>query len=389
MDSRELRAQRKQLIDEQRRILESMTPEQRGVMTSEQQTRYDAIENDVDGLQATIERLDRLASTERNYVPESQRETATVQAADRAAQYRDAFWAYFRGQRSETELRAMSVGQDTAGGYTVPDQFRAELITALDEANVMRSLATVITSNSGTLTLPVLSTRASAYWAAEAASYTETTPVFSEVTFSAHKFIGLIKVSEELLNDSAFNLESWVASEFARAMAELEETAFVAGTGSNQPSGVVGGSSLGKSATATNAVTADELMDLFHALGRPYRRNATFLMHDSTVKAIRKLVTGVSGDKTYLWQPGLQAGEPDLLLGRPVVTSPDMPELATGQKVILLGDLKHYYIVDRAQIGVQRLNELYSGNGQVGFRLFRRTDGKVVLSAAIKHLITA
>ncbi len=388
MGSQELRAKRKALIDESRRVMQAAVNETRG-FTSEEQEQLDKLNADIDALERTIAQVEQVERAERSFVPESQRETATVQAENRAAQYRNAFWSYFRGQTSETELRAMSVGQDTAGGYTVPDEFRAQLITALDEANVMRGLSTVITSNSGTLTLPVLSTRASAYWAAEAAAYSETTPVLSEVTFSAHKFIGLIKVSEELLNDSAFGLEAWVAGEFARALAELEETAFVAGDGSNKPVGVVGGSSLGKAAQATNAVTADELMDLYHALGRPYRRAATWLMHDSTVKAIRKLVTGVSGDKTYLWQPGLAAGEPDMLLGRPVVTSPDMPEIATGQKAILFGDFKNYYIVDRQQIGVQRLNELYSGNGQIGFRIFRRTDGKVTLSSAIRHLILA
>lgn len=390
MDSRELRAQRKALIDEQRRILESMTPEQRGVMTSEQQTKYDALGQDVDGLQATIERLEKVQAAERSFVPDTVRETAVAAPqVDPQAQYRDGFWNYVRGQVSPQELRAMSVGTDTYGGYTVPDAFRAQLMTGLDELNVMRGLSTVITSTSGTLTMPSLTTHAAATWTAEAAAYTETTPVVGEITFSAYKLGAYIKVSEELLNDSAFNLEQFLGSEFARMLAEGEETAFVAGDGSAKPTGVVGGSALGKTATATNAVTADELVDLYHSLARPYRNNARWLMKDSSVAAIRKLVTGVSGDKTYLWQPGLQAGEPDLLLGRPVVTSPDMDAIATGKKAILFGDFRYYYIVDRQAISMQRLNELYSANGQIGFRIMKRTDGKVVLSDAIKHLILA
>lgn len=283
----------------------------------------------------------------------------------------------------------MSVGSDTYGGYTVPDEFRRQLIQGLDELNVMRGLATTITSSSGTLTMPTLTTHASATWKTEAEAYAETTPAFSEVTFSAHKATALIKVSEELLNDSAFPLEQWIAGEFARALAELEETAFVVGTGSGQPTGVVGGSTLGKTATATNAITADELMDTYHALGRAYRRRASWLMHDSTKKAIRKLVTGVSGDKTYIWQPGLASGEPDMLLGQPVYTSPDMAEIGTGNKVAIFGDLSYYYIVDRQSISIQRLNELYAGNGQVGFRIFKRTDGKLTLATAAYHLINA
>ena len=385
MDSRELRAQRKQLVDEMRRIVESDLP------VSEKTEKTDKIDADINALEALIKRVERVETEERAFVPESQRETAVVATATATpeAQYRDAFWNYIRRGAQAGEYRAMSVGSDTYGGYTVPDEFRRQLIQGLDELNVMRGLATTITSSSGTLTMPTLTTHASATWKTEAEAYAETTLAFSEVTFSAPKATALIKVSEELLNDSAFPLEQWIAGEFARALAELEETAFVVGTGSGQPTGVVGGSTLGKTATATNAITADELMDTYHALGRAYRRRASWLMHDSTKKAIRKLVTGVSGDKTYIWQPGLASGEPDMLLGQPVYTSPDMAEIGTGNKVAIFGDLSYYYIVDRQSISIQRLNELYAGNGQVGFRIFKRTDGKLTLATAAYHLINA
>lgn len=382
MDSRELRAQRKMLVDEMRRIVES------GIPVSEKTEKTDKIDADITSLEALIKRVERVETEERAFVPESQREIAApVAQPDRAAQYRDMFWKYVRGQAGQHELRALSVGTDTSGGYTVPDEFQARLITAVDELNVMRGLATVIPSTSGTMTIPSLTTHTSAAWTAESAAYTETTPVFGELTFSAYKLAAVSKVSEELLNDSAFPLENWLANDFARALAEAEETAFVVGSGSGQPTGVVGGSTLGKTATATNAITADELMDTFHALGRGYRRRAAWLMHDSTVKAIRKLVTGVSGDKTYLWQPGLQAGEPDMLLGRPVYTSPDMAEIATGNKVALFGDFSYYWIVQRQDIPFQRLNELYAVTaGQVGFRVARRLDAKLTLATAVYHL---
>lgn len=388
MDSRELRAKRKALIDEQRRVMQPALTEARG-FTSEEQEKLDKLEAAEKSLEILIEKAERVENAERSFVPDTAREAAIVTPqADQAKQYRDAFWNYVKGSVSPTDLRAMSVGTDTYGGYTVPDEFRRQLIVALDEMNVMRGLATVITSTSGTLTMPSLTTHATAAWTAEAGAYTETTPVFGEVTFSAYKAAAVLKVSEELLNDSAFPLESWLATEMGRALAELEETAFVAGTGSSQPTGVVGGSTAGVTASATNAVTANELMDLYHALGRGYRRKATWLMHDSTKKAIRKLVTGVSGDLTYIWQPGLAAGEPDTLLGQPVLTSPDMDELAASKKVVLFGDMKNYYIVDRQAIGLQRLNELYSGNGQIGFRIAKRTDGKLTLATSVYHLIT-
>lgn len=390
MTSRELREKRKKLVDEQRRLMQPAVTDARG-FTADEQAALDKMDTDLDGLDKLIARVERVETEERAFVPESQRAevAAATPVTDTAKQYRDAFWQFVRHGAQASEFRAMSIGTDTSGGYTVPDEFRRELIQGLDELNVMRGLATTITSSSGTLTIPKLTTHASASWKTEAAAYSETTPVFDEITFSAHKATALIKVSEELLNDSAFPLEGWIAGEFARALAELEETAFVVGTGSDQPTGVVGGSTLGKAATATNAITADELMDQYHALGRPYRRGAAWLMHDSTKKAIRKLVTGVSGDKTYIWQPGLASGEPDMLLGQPVYTSPDMAEIATGAKAVLFGDFKRYYIVDRQAISIQRLNELYAGNGQVGFRIFKRTDGKLTLATAMYHLALA
>lgn len=391
MDSRELRAERKRLIDEQRRILEAMTPEQRGVMTSEQQTKYGALEKDVDALAQHIARVEKVESAERSYVPETQRETAAVPASeDKAAQYRDAFWRSMRAGVGPAELRVMAMGTDTQGGYTVPDEFRRELIKGLDEANVVRGLATVIQTNTGTLTIPTLTAHGSAAWTAENGPYTETTPEFSEITLTPNKASVLLKVSEELLNDSAFAIEPFVAAEFARALAELEETAFVSGDGSGKPTGLIaasGGTSAGVTAAATNAITADELVGMVHSIARPYRRNAVWLMNDATILAIRKLVTGVSGDKTYLWQPGLQASEPDLLLGRPVYSCADMQTIAASKKVALFGDLKYYYIAEKPGISMQRLSELYAANGHVGFRIFRRLDAKLALSDAVKHLI--
>jgi HK97 family phage major capsid protein len=303
-------------------------------------------------------------------------------------EYRDSFWKAMRSGVPD-EFRVLSVATDTAGGYTVPDSFRAKFVVALEQANVMRQLATVFTTTSGILSIPVHSTHASAGWVAENGSYSASDSGFTEVTLSAYKNTMLMKTSEELVNDSAFDLPSFIAQESGRGLGRLEETAFVVGDGSGKPTGVVNGSALGKTATATNAITADELMDTFYAVGRAYRQRATWLMHDSTIKAIRKLKTGVSSDNTYLWSPGLSSGEPDTLLGRPVVASQDIAEIATGNKVALFGDFSYYYIGDRQSIGLQRLNELYAGSGQIGFRIFKRTDGKLSLAEAVKHLIMA
>lgn len=390
-----LSEQRAKLVKDWRDILDKADAEKRG-LTPEEKVTCERIEADIDGIKTRIDaqaRLEKLEAEERAIVPESQRAAGKKESAATetpADLYRAAFWRHVRsGDPIPHELRSHTVGTDTRGGFTVPDEFRAQLIMALEEANVMRGLATVITSSSGTLSVPKVTAHGSAAWTAEEAAYTETNETFGEVTFNAYKAATIVKASEELLNDSAFNIDAYIATEFARQIGDLEETSFVVGTGSSQPTGVVGGSTLGKTATATNAITADELMDLQYALARPYRRRATWLMNDSTVKAIRKLKTGVSSDNTYLWSPGLSANEPDRLLGSPVVTSPDMAAIATGNKAVLYGDFSYYWIVDRQAIGLQRLNELYAANGQVGFRMAKRTDGKLTLATAVYHLILA
>ena len=157
------------------------------------------------------------------------------------------------------------------------------------------------------------------------------------------------------------------------------------GTGTGQPTGIftVNGGEVGVTAAGSTAVTADELISLVYSLKSPYRRNAKFLANDATISAIRKLK---DGNGVYLWQPSLQAGEPDKLLGYDLYTSPYVPQMEAGAFSLAFGDFKNYWIADRAGRTVQRLNELYSTNGQVGFVATERVDGKVILPEGIKLL---
>lgn len=136
-------------------------------------------------------------------------------------------------------------------------------------------------------------------------------------------------------------------------------------------------------AAGTAAITADELVDLYYALKAPYRKNAVWILNDTTIKLIRKLKTG---DGQYLWQPGIKDGEVNTILGRPYFTSPFMPSAEAGAKTIIFGDLSYYWIGDRQGITFRRLNELYAGKGQVGFMASKRLDGKTVLPEAIQIL---
>lgn len=379
-----LSEQRQKLVHDWRAILDKAESESRALDVTEK-AQVEKIEADIDALKATMDTRAKLEAIDRAIVPDSQRtaEKATQQPAE---DYRAAFWSYARKGEQRSDLK---VGTDSLGGYIVPDEFRKELIVALNEENVIRGLATSFVTTSGIMTIPVNSAHGSAAWGNEESAYSTSDETFAEVTLSAYKGKALIKVSEELLNDSAFPIESFLAKEFGRRLGKLEEEAFINGTGSGQPTGVVVGSTLGTTATATNAIVADELTDLYHSIARPYRARATWVMKDSTIKMIRKLKTGVSSDNTYLWQAGLKDGEPDMLFGRPVVASEFMPAATTGLKPVIFGDLSYYYIGDRQAMSMQRLVELYAANGQVGFRQFKRTDGKLSLATAVNHLLMA
>ena len=235
--------------------------------------------------------------------------------------------------------------------------------------------------SAGDKKIPVVASHGEAVWTDEGSEYTESDDEFGTVSLGAHKLSTIIKVSEELLNDSAFNLETYISSEFARRMGAAEELAFINGNGTGKPTGVLNTAEVGVTSAASNAITTDEIIDLYHSLRTPYRKNAVFMSSDSTIKAIRKLK---DSNGQYLWQPGLQAGQPDTILNRPIHTSAYMPEIESGNKILLFGDLSYYWVADRQGRSFQRLNELFAKNGQVGFRVFQRLDGKLILPESVK-----
>ncbi|MBO8158835.1 phage major capsid protein [Thermosyntropha sp.] len=391
----EMRQKRAALVAQARQLLDKAEEEKRG-LTAEEEQMYDRIMSDVDKLGKDIEREERLLEIEKQMAQSGGIKAAKqdqpggdsvdIRTGRASEEYRSAFWKAMRHTRNALyadEVRALQIGTDSEGGYLVPDEFERTLVQALENQNVMRTLATVITTGSGDRLIPVVASHGSASWIAEEGAFSESDEAFSRVALGAHKVGTLIKVSEELLQDSAFNLEQYIASEFARRIGRAEEAAFVNGDGSGKPSGVIGSAQVGVTAAATNAITADEIIDLYHSLGRPYRQRAAFLMADATAKVIRKLK---DNDGQYIWQPGLQSGQPDRLLGRPVAISDDVSTIAASAKVIAFGDFSYYWIADRQGTVFQRLNELYAVNGQVGFRAYRRVDGKLILTEAVKVL---
>jgi HK97 family phage major capsid protein len=194
------------------------------------------------------------------------------------------------------------------------------------------------------------------------------------------------------MEDAAFDMNGMVTSILAERLGRITESHYTTGTGSSQPNGVVTASAQGKVGASgqTTTVTADDLVDLFHSVDPAYREGGAFMAADSTIAAIRKLKTGVSGDNTYLWQPGLRAGEPDTLLGRPVIVNQGVPVMAANAKSILFGNFQNYTIRDVRGIRFVRLEERYADADQIGFVVFLRTDGdRTGPSGTIKHYANA
>lgn len=384
----ELKEQRAKLIADARQLRDSVESP-----TAEDEARFDTMLADADKIQQKIQREEDLIAAEDSLSRVDSRRTVAKPLGERSGdeggvEYREAFEKYLRRGRGDLtgdERRALEVGTDSEGGYTVDDTLSANLIAIRDEMNVMRGVATVLQSGQD-LKIPTEASLGTAAWTAEEAATTESDDAFGQVSFSSYKIDRIVKVTEELLQDSVFNIGGYVTSQIGRSVGIGEEAAFVNGDGSGKPTGVVGGSALGVSAAGAAAITADEVIDLYHSVARPYRMQGTFLAADATVKLLRKLK---DGDNQYLWQPGLQAGQPDSILGRPLATSDNVPAATTGNKSLLFGDMSYYYIVDRSPIAIQRLSELYAANGFIGFRGFARTDGKLTQSAAVKHLIQA
>ena len=361
-----------------------------GILSAQDNATYSRMEQEIEDLTVAIDRQQRAEAREAEFnKPLNTPITARPEKQDmeeksgRASNaYKEDFGAHLRGTRLIHNV--LSEGVQADGGYLVPEEFERQIVTGLDEANVVRGLAKVITT-SAERKIPVAATHSEAQWTAENGAYTESSPTFDQKTIDAFKLTDLVKVSIELLQDSMFDLESYIANEFARAFGIAEEQAFCVGSGTGQPTGIftAKGGTVGVTAASATAITADELINLIYSLKSPYRRNAKFLMNDSTVSMLRKLK---DNNGAYLWQPSVQTGEPDRLLGYELYTSPYVPVAAAGALTVAFGDFKNYWIADRSGRTVQRLNELYSTNGQVGFVATERVDGKVILPEGIQLL---
>lgn len=282
----------------------------------------------------------------------------------------------------DSELRSMNVTVDPSGGYLVPQDFQVTFVEHRARRVPLRAYATVI-QTTGDAPIPVPNEDGEAYWLSENQAYEESDETFSTVTLGAHKLGRLQKVSEELIRDSGIPIDKLLARLFGKKFAVREEAAFFAGTGVGQPTGFLENAEIGKTTASNSVLTADEIFDTFYSVDADFALSATWFGHPTTLAEIRKLKDG-SG--AYLWEPSVAAGQPPTLLGRPIVACSSMPTIAASAKVLAVGDFSYYWIGDRGLPYFQPLFERYADQGQIGFRMYLRTDGKLTVNEAVKVL---
>lgn len=311
------------------------------------------------------------------------------------SEYKHAFCNYLRkgmdAGLEAYESKALSVGTDADGGYLVTPGMSERIVTIIHESSPMRQLASVQTISTDSLELIEDTEQAAAGWTTETGSVSDsTTPQIGKKTISVHELYAQPKATQKLIDDSAIDIESWLAEKVADIFSTKENTAFISGSGSGQPKGILSyaaGTSWGEieqiDSGVDGALTSDSLVQLYYALKEDYARNATFLMNRSTVQAARLLKE--SSTNQYMWQPGLAAGVPDTLLGIPAMQAADMPVPATDSLSVAVGDFAQaYQIVDRT--GVRILRDPFTDKPFVKFYTTKRVGGDVVNFEAVKLL---
>lgn len=382
----------KELIEKRAKVWETAKSfvdtheDKNGLLSAEDTATYNKMEKEIEDLTAAIDRQRRAEQREVDLskplnsplTSRPYKETQTGNKSGRATdEYKKAMLSAMRSNFRNIS-NVLQEGVDSDGGYLVPEEYDSRLIDVLEEENIMRSLATTITT-SGQHKINIAATKPAAAWIEEGGALSFGDATFDQIYLDAYKLHVAIKVTEELLYDNAFNLENYIITQFGKALGNAEEDAFLNGDGKGKPIGIFdskgGGNVLG---TLTAAIKSDDMLDLVYGLKRPYRKSSSFIMNDSTLALLRKLK---DNNGAYIWQPSYKEGEPDRVLGYAVNTSPYAPTNA-----IAFGDYSYYNIGDRGSRSFAELRELFAGNGMVGFVAKERVDGKLILPEAVQIL---
>ena len=399
MKNIELRGQRADLIKNASAIVETAQAEGRS-LTTEEVAKFDKMEADARSMKEQIDVIERQA--------EMKKELASIEGEKRElapkATKSSAFSKYLRHglgslnseERSLIQQRGTNVqivGTDSLGGFLVPQDFSDELEVATAFTGEVERLAKKLnTAGGGLLDYPAVDdTATDAVKTDESASLTVADMTFSNFQLSAYNYSSLVKVSTQLLQDSAFDLNAFLVEAMGERIARATNNAFTLGDGSGDPQGIVVGSQKGADAAGATAITADDILNLIYSVDASYRKKDSFglMAHDNIISAIRSLGVGSSNDFP-IFIPGMAAGEPDRVFGVPMYVNNDMQStIATATKTIVAADFSKYVVRNAGGVQMVRLDERFADNLQVGFVAYKRADAKVINNAAIKHLLQA
>ena len=399
MKNIELRGQRAELIKGATNIVENAQKEGRS-LNAEEKSKFDAMEADARSIKDQIDVLERAADLKKELAANAEVREAAPKATRKGAfekYLRNGMGALNSNERSMmAELRGTSTqiaGTDSLGGFLVPQDFSNELdMATLFTGEVERLAKKLNTAGGALLDYPTINdTATDAGLISEAASVTVQDMTFANAQLSAYNYASQVRVSMQLLQDNAFDLNSFLAEAMGERIARATNAAFTTGTGSSQPQGIVAGSSLGNTAASATAIAADDILDLIHSIDPSYRNKASFglMAHDNVIAAIRALGLGSANDFP-IFIPSMEAGQPDKLFGYNIYYNNDMQSsIATGTKTLIAADFSKYVVRSAGGVQFVRLNERYMDELEVGFVAYARKDAKVLDTRAVKHLIQA
>lgn len=390
MEIKELIEKRAKAWETAKSFLDSHRNEN-GVLSAEDSETYDRMEKEITDLTKEVERLNRQKAIEDELnkpmgTPLTGKPGAGV-ADDQAKsfrardEYRKAALSALRTNFAQVS-DVLQEGVDADGGYLVPEEWDSRLIQTLEEENIFRKIATTI-KTSGEHKINIAATKPAASWIEEGGALSFGDATFDQKILDAHKLHVAVKVTEELLYDNAFGLESHINTQFGKALGNAEEDAFLNGDGKGKPTGIFDADKGGQVAVTLSGtkISADDILTLIYTLKRPYRKNAAFILNDKTLADVRKLK---DSNGAYIWQPTYAEGEPDRLAGYKIYTSAYAPAVEAGKPVMAFGDFSYYNIGDRGTRSFQQLRELFAGNGMIGYVAKERVDGVLVLPEAVQ-----
>lgn len=400
-----LQEERAKLVTDMRGMVDAAEKDDRG-LSAEERSQWDTMNADVDALEQRMKdveqsesRFNELNDMVVNKLPSQDTDGGQEERAE-GPTMESAFDAYTRfGMQSlsveeraillphqqaftESEKRALAAGTDTAGGYTVPEGFAGFITDGMKAYGGIRDVSTVITTDSGNpLPFPTNDdTSNSGALLAENVADSEQDLTFGVIPLGAHKYTSrIIRVPVELLQDSAFNLDQYLAGKFAERLGRATSAHYATGTGTGQPNGLMVGAAAGVTAASATAITYGELLSLKHSVDPAYRAGARFGMNDTTLLAVKKLLDS-AGRPLFIPDPSAAAA--GTIDGDQYFIDQGIASIATGARSVVYGDMSKYHIRDVRGFSMVRLNERYAENHQVGFIAFMRTDANLIDAGA-------